>query len=128
MLTTDTALEAFTLIHRTRVSGVAVVDASGKLVSNISASDLRLIEKDGASLAVLFKSCAEFVALAHAEHVSGSAACRLISLEESSTLADAVLTLDQNHVHRVFVVGKTGEPVAVISQIDVIRVVRDALQ
>lgn len=128
--TSDPALDAFKMIHLKRVTGVAVLDADGKLVSNISASDLRLIEHHGASLSVLFKSCGEFVDLAHADKAAGDSKGhgKIIHVPETASFAEAVRTLDGGHVHRIFVTNAAGEPVAVVSQYDVIKAVRDRLQ
>lgn len=128
--TTDPALDAFNLIHRRHVTGVAVVNETGKLISNISASDLRLIEHHGASLSVLFKSCADFVDIAHSGKADGVSLGhgKILHLSARATFSEAVMTMDRTHVHRLFVVDEHGAPAAVISQFDLIKAVRDWLQ
>merc|ERR1712232_1054134 len=61
----DPAMAAFELIHDLKVHGVAVVDAeNGKLIGNISASDLRVIGSSGHSMSLLDQTCGAMVAMA----------------------------------------------------------------
>jgi len=111
----DPALDAFKLIQEKKVQGVAVVDEDGKLVSNISASDLRLIENHGASLSVLFKSCSEFVELAHGGKK------KIVTVSKDSTYEEASTTMHNSRTHRLYVTDEQGRPIAVVSQYDIIK-------
>lgn len=100
--------------------GVGVLDEAGKLISNISASDLRLIGSEGASLSILFQTSAEFCKTAH----GGG----LICVSKNATLLEVVQTLNEKRLHRVYVVSDDGTPAAVISQIDVLKAVRKTMK
>lgn len=116
----DPALAAFEKINELKVHGVGVVDDAGKLVSNISASDLRLIGHQGASLAVLYKTCSEFIEVAH----GGGLVC----VSRNATFVEIVQTLSDKRLHRVYVVDEAGKPVAVISQIDVLLTIQKRMK
>ena len=60
VLSSEPAMKAFTLMAEKHVHGVAIVDAAGHLLSNISASDLRVVLSRGASFAALFAPVADF--------------------------------------------------------------------
>lgn len=119
---TEPALVAFEKIAKARVQGVAVVDDKGLLVSNISASDLRLIESEGSSLSVLYNSCSDFIQLAHGGQK------RLLSLSNKATFAEAVLKMHETKAHRLYIVDEAGAPEAVISQVDLLRAVEARVQ
>jgi CBS domain-containing protein len=118
----DPALDAFKLIQEKKVQGVAVVDADNKLVSNISASDLRMIEHHGSSLGVLFKSCSEFVELAH----GGKA--KIITLPKTATYGEAASLMHSSRTHRLYVTDEQGQTLAVLSQFDIIKALQTFLK
>lgn len=125
----EPALAAFQLISSKRVMGVAVVDAAGVLVSNISASDLRLVQQHGASLAVLFESAADFVRACTAGSTvrAGGAGAGALSVGENATVAEALLAMHARRAHRLYVADAQGKPVGVVSQIDIIQAVHKLL-
>jgi len=57
------AIDAFDTIHDKRVTGLAVVDSSGKLVGNLSATDVRNIGANIDLISRVFKSVEEFLKL-----------------------------------------------------------------
>lgn len=117
----EPALVAFEKIAKSRVQGVAIVNDKGVLVSNISASDLRLIESEGSSLSVLYNSCSDFIQLAHGGQK------RLLSLTIKATFAEAILKMHETKAHRLYIVDEAGAPEAVISQVDLLRAVQAKL-
>ncbi len=121
----DPAIVAFQLITEQRVSGVAVVDDAGRLLSNISASDLRLIQHHGASLSALFQSAGDFVR-ACKEGSAVRAACKdsVLAVGTKATYAEALLALDSSRAHRLYVTDEERKLVGVVSQIDLIRAVQ----
>lgn len=120
----EPALTAFQLISEKRVHGVAVVDKAGRLVSNISASDLRVVHETGFSLGALYASSGDFVKAASAgSALRGARGAAALSLRRDATFAEALLALHDARTHRAYVVDEHGKPVGVVSQIDLIRAV-----
>lgn len=126
----EPALTAFQLISEKRIHGVAVVDKAGHLVSNISASDLRLIQHHGASLAVLFDSAADFVRACSAGSTvrGGAEAVSALSVGKEATYVEVLLAMHNRKAHRIYVVDEKNKPIGVVSQIDLIRAVHHLLQ
>jgi len=123
---TDPALAAFQLISEQQVQGVAVVDAAGRLTANISASDLRLIQHHGASLAVLFDSARDFVAACRVGSRVRQAAPGdgVLAVGPEATFAETLLLMDRARAHRLYVVDGERHLLGVVSQIDLIRAVQ----
>lgn len=116
----EPALMAFQKIHDLRVTGVAVVDEkSGKLLANISASDLRLIGNEGSSLSVLYNSCIDYVQLSqNSSHVKA-----LVCVKREATFVEVVQLMDRTRAHRVYVVDEEQRPVGVVSQVDILKAI-----
>ena len=130
MAETDPALLAFQLITEQRVQGVAVVDASGRLVANISASDLRLIQHHGAQLSVLFDAARDFVAACRAGSRVRPAVAEegALAVGPEATFAEALLLMDRARAHRIYVVDAERHLLGVVSQIDLIRAVQSEIK
>ncbi|KAL6044438.1 5'-AMP-activated protein kinase subunit gamma-2 [Balamuthia mandrillaris] len=97
-----------------KYSGAAVIEpATGKLVSNISISDLRNISP--ATFHTLWLPVPQFLESAHIKR-----ATNVIALE--STSMEAILQkMVVEKVHRVWVVNEVNHPIGVISTTDVLR-------
>lgn len=79
---TTPAIEAFTLMVRSGVSGVGVLDDKGKLIANVSVSDMRTIEPE--HFGVLGLPIAEYLALTHGTSYAGFSGTHSESSEPSS--------------------------------------------
>jgi CBS-domain-containing membrane protein len=125
----DPALAAFQLISEKKIHGVAVVDKSGVLVANISASDLRLIQHHGASLSVLFESAADFVVACRASANGGvKSESAAVCVQRSATFCEVLLAMQGRRLHRLYVVDAENKPVGVVSQIDLIQAVNNLIK
>jgi CBS-domain-containing membrane protein len=120
----DPALDAFRLISEHQVQGVAVVDAAGHMRANISASDLRVIQHQGASLAVLFESAKDFVAACREGSRVRPAGEGALAVGPEATFAETLLLMDKHRAHRLYVVDAEQRLLGVVSQIDLIRAVQ----
>jgi CBS domain-containing protein len=106
-------VEALMFMTSRGVSSVAVVDDSGCLWGNLSASDLRGIA--GSDLQLLARPVEEFLSMSIPRR--GGA---LVTVTADSTLRTAVCRLAASHVHRVYMVDKAGRPVGIITCTDVL--------
>ncbi len=97
------------------VSSVAVVDATGELIGNLSASDLRGIA--GGALSDLALPVGEFLRRDVRQQT-------LVTCTAESAFRTAVHRMAQARVHRVYVVGAQGkEPQGIVTCTDVLQAV-----
>lgn len=121
----EKAINAFRLMADRGVSGLAVVDAQGFLVDNISVRDLRGIGQKPTDFSNLFQTVKVFKQRERSlfpQQVPG----KPLQCEPTSTLEQVIKLMDDGNMHRVFEVQKGDEegklkPLHVISQTDLIR-------
>jgi len=111
-------IEAFKAMHENRVSAVAVVDNEGKIVGNISVSDLKIIGFDGAMLARLYYPVSQFLKLLAKDRSSEVEQPVCVSLQ--SQFREVVGKLVQTRIHRVYITDSSGVPTGVITQHEVL--------
>jgi len=116
------AIDAFEVIRSKKVTGVAVVDQSGKLVDNISASDLKLVGADVELLSRVFMSVSEFL------KVDNSKERELIFVPTSATIGEVFEKIVSNKTHRVYVTDESNKPVGIISIGDVLESVLNSVK
>jgi len=119
--TTDLLLDAFVRMADERVSAVAVVDKEGKLVGNLSASDLRGFSKS--DLEHLDRSVSDF--LLHRAGSEGKKATSLppvITVKAEDSYEHVLKTVSQNKVHRCYVTDEKGHPTSPVTLSDLLRV------
>eukprot|EP00161_Ancyromonas_sigmoides_P003450 TRINITY_DN1320_c1_g1_i2.p2 TRINITY_DN1320_c1_g1~~TRINITY_DN1320_c1_g1_i2.p2 ORF type:complete len:322 (+),score=180.86 TRINITY_DN1320_c1_g1_i2:117-1082(+) len=126
------ALQAFRMMDFARVSGVAVLEEDGSLLSVLSAKDLRLVasaESNRVNFEDLLLTAREFITKAHEpEHIG-----RKVKLEdsitlhplasachESATLGRVIHKLHASKTHRIFVVDNMSKPTGCIALRDVL--------
>jgi len=106
------AVHAFFLMYYNKVSAVAVVDTDGKLVANISASDLRGVSKNG--LSSLLYTVKSFL-LRSRDIPRHPLTCKL-----QSRLAQVIVRLGLFHLHRLWIVDGDDRPVGVVTLSDLL--------
>lgn len=140
-------LDAFAYMVRHHVSGLPVVQSTtGKMLGNLSASDVRLLKPE--FFGVLALPVIEFLTLLHpasdkngdvqsssagATHpffsleqrkwVQSSPSIPLVICKPQDSLEDVVSTLVCHRMHRVYVVDDEGAPIGCITLTDVLRLV-----
>lgn len=135
------ALEAFGFMARDHKSSLGLVDG-GKLVANISVSDLRGLAPEDFPLLLL--PAGEFVAVRNGaggvtkdealagKRVPGAqeggyaavfAASPVVTVSNTSTLEEVMATLVTRGLHRVYVVDASGAPVSIVTLTDLLRLV-----
>ena len=116
----DKASEAFTMIDKKRLSGIAVVDGDGKLIGNTSARDVKFAAMDrdcqvSLDLDILSYLAAVRQAVAENERAP---ACKV---RPEDSMEHVIKLLAKTGYHRVFVVDDNAIPIGVISFADIIN-------
>jgi len=102
-------VDVLNVLVKNLITGVAVVDHAGKLLANISVSDLRyMVEKDLDNLLI---SAGEFL-----QHLPKRP---LVTCAPNATLGEVIDKLAQQHVSRIYVTNSDNEPIAVITLTDI---------
>jgi len=116
----EKAIEAFKLIYSQKVSGIGVVNDSGELIGNISASDLQLVGYDTSQISRLFLPTEEFLRLIpqRPHHVQG-----VHCLGIDATFKDVILKFAQTRTHRIYLVDSKKKPIGVISLVDALEAI-----
>jgi len=111
------AAEGFKIIAEKRITGIAVLDFEDRLVTNLSASDLKAIGYTGKLLTLLITNVKQFKRnLPENPLIPGP-----ISVSPATTVEEVILKIVLTKVHRVFVVDDQKKLLGVISLIDLIR-------
>jgi len=111
VLDSQIVVDAFKTIIDKKVSGLAVVDAQGNLIGDVTATDLQRIKSD--SLHKFWLSVNEYLDISH----SAGPAC----VVSTTTVEDLVKKIIESKLHRVYIVNDKKEPIGVISLIDLIE-------
>ncbi|ORZ34865.1 hypothetical protein BCR44DRAFT_119895 [Catenaria anguillulae PL171] len=123
-------LEALQSMQANRVSSVAVVDASDRLLGNISATDVKHIMRH-LRYGVLFESCAQFIGGVKTRQMlenAGKDTVPVIQVSPNASLSQVLRLLVVTRVHRVWCTQQDSHasnfqsPVAVVSLTDILRV------
>lgn len=109
-----TAASAFHTMHAKHVSGVAVVDEHGRVVKNLSASDIRAVQ-GGHTLGRLLEPVGEF-----------APDRPLVTLRPDDVFMHAIHVLAADRLHHVFIVDEHMHPIGTVSLTDVLRAVAKA--
>jgi len=127
-------IEAFRLIWEKSVTGIAVVDDTGKLVATVSASDLKKlrIAPIGELIKDLYQPIKNFL------HIRSNVKDKVEMAEfpcpqENLKVAKGDDTMEtifsimvENSIHRVFIVDDTWHPTGVVSLRDIIARILEA--
>lgn len=121
----DTAISAFRLMSEKGVHGVAVIDAKGQLCDVLSIRDLRGITPSAEEFLRLWRSVGVFKRDLREKHPTKTPVFPDLYLLPSDTLKTAVVMMDEDRVHRLFVVRSAIDktPIGVITQSDLLRFV-----
>ncbi len=112
----ESTIKAFEQMQQNGVSAVGVVNDEGKLVGNVSVSDLKAIGYDGKLMSHLFAPVSEFLKLAKPDSLGA------ITVTPQATFASVVEKLVNNRIHRIFVIDpETEKPLGVISLLEILK-------
>jgi len=106
-------LEAIKTLRTFKLSGVAIVDSSGRLIANFSASDLLTLNKDNFSMITL--PVWDFICKIHAIPKPP------VYVRPTDSVEVVLLKMCVHKVHRVFVVDQHMVPVGVVTMTDLMK-------
>eukprot|EP01087_Luapelamoeba_hula_P023235 TRINITY_DN8505_c0_g1_i1.p1 TRINITY_DN8505_c0_g1~~TRINITY_DN8505_c0_g1_i1.p1 ORF type:complete len:312 (-),score=67.32 TRINITY_DN8505_c0_g1_i1:126-1061(-) len=114
------AIDAFKLMAEKRISAVAVVDEDGKLISNISARDIRTVSTDSRIIQGLFMPIRQFLVSIYDARVGLAETTPSITCTARETLGNVIRKLVASKVHRVYVVDAHHQLTGIVSLADVL--------
>lgn len=119
----DSAISAFQLMASKGIHGVAVLNAKGELVDVLSIRDLRGVAPTAEEFMRLWRPVAVFKREVRDRFANKTPVNPDLYVFSTDTLKTAIVMMDEDRVHRLFVVNKGGEkkPVGCITQSDVLR-------
>eukprot|EP01136_Pigoraptor_vietnamica_P010474 Opistho-1_new@48127 len=114
-------IEAFNLMKKESVSGIAVVDQNGILIGSMSIRDLRglLIHGGILDLSRLLYTVRQFINFLNQQNVDERHPA--VSVTRHDTLERVIDIFAMVRVHRLFVVDEECKPIGVLSRVDVLR-------
>eukprot|EP01120_Amphizonella_sp_Union-15-10_P015978 TRINITY_DN8312_c0_g1_i1.p1 TRINITY_DN8312_c0_g1~~TRINITY_DN8312_c0_g1_i1.p1 ORF type:complete len:298 (-),score=52.88 TRINITY_DN8312_c0_g1_i1:87-980(-) len=107
--------EAFWKIKHDNASGVAIVNSDGKLIGNISASDIKVIGIDASLFSKMELPVSQVLASINAKP-------KPVSVSTSTTIDQLFKVFHEEHIHRIYIEDQR-ELIGVISLIDLINLV-----
>jgi CBS domain-containing protein len=110
---TFTALDAMQKMYHSKVNAVAVVDGEGRLLANLSNTDVRYLTQD--RLSSIFLPVCLFLS-----EVQGKKPAKPIAVHVSSTLGEVMLKVITARVKGVWLVDSNCVPVGVVTLTDII--------
>jgi len=111
-------LAAFRLMFIHRKNAVAVVDKDGRLIANLSCSDLRGLHRG--NLDTLLLPVYEFLEISSKDREGGLLPDQLRNATPDTPLDVVVNMMLESHIHRVWLTNDNDEPVGVVSITDVL--------
>jgi len=114
----EKAVEAFRLMSKHNISGLPVVNADGKLVANISESDLRAIQSNAQFLKLLYLPVSEYLDMMRKHRASEPKAPKvrpLVKCELIDSYRSVIDKVAESKVHRCFVVDDNDKLLGVIT-------------
>lgn len=112
------ALVAFRLMFMHRKNAVAIVDEDGRLVCNLSTSDLRGLHRG--NIDTLLCPVYEFLETNSRERKGGLLPDQLRTAKPDATLDEIVKMILESHVHHVWLTNDNDQPVGVVSITDIL--------
>jgi len=112
-------IEAFKAFALHEIEAVPVLDDSGKVVGNVSASDIRVMEATADAIDSLYLSYHDF----REKMAKHNVPPKPITVTSSATMAEVVALLLKNRIHRVYVVDAAGKLQSVVSMTDILKAV-----
>jgi CBS domain-containing protein len=100
------------------ISGLGVVDSSGKLIGNISARDLKYI-KPAQIFSWMLKTCGQFISDIKQSMIEENAP--VIAVNDDTKLEFIVGRMAINRIHRLYVCDKDQKATSIISLRDLLK-------
>jgi len=114
----STAHEAFSLIEKSWLSGVGVVDEEGKLIGNTSARDIKALVYDKGQKS-LDDPIVDYLAKVRQGQSKEKDRAAVTMVRKTDSLGRVIGLLGKTQYHRLFIVDPEGKPIGVVSISDV---------
>jgi len=112
------AIDAFEMLVKENVSGIAILDDEGKIHGNLSLRDLKVMSTDDRLFWRLYQPLHTFIDKVRQEDAQRPR--RLKTVTVNATLEEVIDTLAEHQIHRVFIIDDNKKPIGVISLKDVL--------
>jgi len=113
------ALQGFLRMHTEKISSLAIVDDDGKLIGNLSVSDLKGFQLYLSDFNDLLQPVCEFLALIRKKQ--GRPEQFLVAFSPKTLTKDVVTRLNDEIVHRAYIVDDKRKPIGVFSLSDLMQ-------
>eukprot|EP00762_Andalucia_godoyi_P008455 ANDGO_05792.mRNA.1 Protein sds23 len=114
----DRTVDAFATMLKNHISAIAVLDEAGKIMGNVSNSDIRVL-CDPSAMPLITGPVAQFIS--HIRQADLSTRYPSISVRLGTTLRQTLAKLVATGIHRIYVIDDHSRPIGVISLTDVFR-------
>jgi len=115
-------IDAFKLMSENRITSIAVLESNGKIFSNVSAKDLKVVVNNHDMFSNLFKSTQQFISLSR-QLIYETEFAAAIVCHENDNVEHVIKKLFVSKIHRIYVVDSYFRPVRVISLTDILALV-----
>jgi CBS domain-containing protein len=115
------ALKAFGMLIRDKKSSLGIVDEDGKLVGNLSVSDVRALRSPEA-FASLLLGVDDFLRQARGPATPRGTGA-VVTVTGKTTFLQVLESLTPKHLHRVYVVDDENKPISIVTLTDVLKII-----
>jgi CBS domain-containing protein len=112
-------LQSFLRMHTEKISALAIVDDDGKLIGNLSISDLKGFQLYLSDFNDLLKPVSEFLALIRKKQ--GRPENFVVAVSPTTLTKDIVAQLNDEIVHRAYIVDDDNKPIGIFSLSDLMQ-------
>jgi len=117
------AFEAFQLMSKNRITGVAVLNHDGTLFSNLSMKDIKEVKPEEL-LVWMNKSALELIQMIRCKQID--VAVPVFSCHLHNTLEQVIAKLNVLRVHRLFITDDQNKPIGVLTLGDIFRLIHNS--
>jgi CBS domain-containing protein len=125
MAKTAKTIDAFKYMAENHISGIGICDQSKKLIGNISARDLKVVNPMNIFNSMV-KTTGAFISQSKQDSMEENAP--VIACKPETHLDFVIGRMTANHIHRLYVCDKDYKPIAIISLRDVLKVILDSCE
>jgi len=110
----DIARNAFQLMYKRKLGALAIVNNCDTLISNISTSDLKMLDSDNIGNIIL--QVKQFLEIVHGEKAAVPVVCKPLD-----RLEDILSKILIAKIHRIWITNSAEQPIGVITLTDIIK-------
>jgi CBS domain-containing protein len=115
----ESALRSFQKMHENKLSAIAVVDDSGKLTGNLSASDLKGFQLFLEDFKDLLQPVSQFLGIVRKKQ--GRNENFVVAVPPNLPMKDLIYIFNEEIVHRAYIADENNKPIGVFSLTDLMK-------